>query len=66
MRTWMESVHYVSVWSSVLSFFWRMGGTPSCVFSTHLEVLVLFIKAMVSGGGCCPLAYKRVLFVSGG
>jgi hypothetical protein len=30
-----------------------MGGTPSCVWSVHLEVLVLFINVIVSGRGSC-------------
>jgi hypothetical protein len=42
-----------------------MSGTPSCVWFMHLEVLVLFIKAIVSGGGCFPLACRRVLLSSG-
>jgi hypothetical protein len=66
MRTWSESVRSVWVLSSVVRCFWPMGRTPSCIGFTRLEVLVLFIKVIVSGGGCCPLACRRVLFASGG
>jgi hypothetical protein len=66
MRTWPESVRSVWVSSSVVSYFWRKGGMPSCVWFARLEVLVLFVKVIVSGGGFCPLSFMHVLFASGG
>jgi hypothetical protein len=39
----------------------HMGGTPSCIWFVHLEVLVLFINIVVSGRGSCPLACRSVL-----
>jgi hypothetical protein len=39
----------------------HMGGMPSCVWFTCLEVLVLFVNVVVSGRGSCPLACRSVL-----
>jgi hypothetical protein len=39
----------------------HMGGTPSCIWFTRLEVLVLFVNVIVSGRGSCPLACRSVL-----
>jgi hypothetical protein len=38
-----------------------MGGMPSCVWFTHLEVLVLFVNVIVFGRGSCPLVCRSVL-----